>query len=332
MSDDATAEEIEPVNPRPSARPRLRRVLLTGVVLLPAALGGTLLLCSHFLRHMPPEVATPWSALALLGATAVLAGAGTAYHLWRFWCLPARRLLRTVAQIRAGDCPLEELRAIGGGLSPLARQVRELLLDLRRQRAQIAQLEAEMHQRIANRTDALERTLGALRQQATRDALTGLHNRRLLDELLPRLIQRCAAEDQPLCVVMGDVDYFKTLNDELGHAAGDQMLRAIGQLIRSSLGEQDIAFRCGGDEFVLLLPGREPEAGQALGQRLQSLVDAAAQTLKVSPKPRLSLGVACSSEFPHPTSETLLRRADERLYIVKALHHQQAKPALRPAG
>src|SRR5688572_28675145 len=128
-----------------------------------------------------------------------------------------------------------------------------------------------MRQKVASRTDALERTIGSLRQQATRDVLTGLFNRRFLDQYITQSVTRHVKENRDLCLLMMDIDHFKMLNDTLGHAAGDDLLRAIGQLIRSAIRGEDVGFRMGGDEFVVLLPGSGTDAGQSLATRLMSL-------------------------------------------------------------
>src|SRR5206468_3832062 len=109
--------------------------------------------------------------------------------------------------------------------------------------------------------------------QATRDPLTGLHNRRLLDQYLPRAIETCREKGDDLAVLAIDVDHFKKLNDAMGHAAGDALLRDIGRLIRSTVRAQDAAFRCGGDEFVIVLPGAGAEAAEAMARRLAWLFD-----------------------------------------------------------
>ena len=148
-----------------------------------------------------------------------------------------------------------------------------------------------MHQHVANRTDALERTIGSLRQQATRDALTGLFNRRMLDQFLPQEIEQCWREKTNLAVLMIDVDYFKILNDTLGHAAGDELLRNIGQIIRSSIRENDAAFRCGGDEFVVVLPETGETAASSFAERFQSLVKGLARTLRIPQQPGFQSGL-----------------------------------------
>ena len=183
-----------------------------------------------------------------------------------------------------------------------------------------------MNQRVANRTDALERALGSLREKASRDAMTGLYNRRMLDETLPKLVAESVSGRRPLTVLMVDVDYFKMLNDTLGHAAGDELLRAIGQIIRSTARASDLAFRAGGDEFVVVMPEADPSAGPALRDRLVSLVDGLAKTLRVEKRPRLSIGVAHLRDAEEPTASGLLAQADKALYAVKGARKRAAVP------
>jgi diguanylate cyclase (GGDEF)-like protein len=217
-----------------------------------------------------------------------------------------------------GELPIEALDQPFGGLSPLTPVLQDLLRDLRRQRAEMAQLNLEMRQKVAQRTDALQRIVGKLRAQATRDVLTGLYNRRMLDQSLDELVQRCAQDKAPLCLLMIDVDDFKLLNDTLGHAAGDSLLRAIGQLIRSSVRQQDLAFRCGGDEFVIVLPQSGRPEGETLSKRLTELVDALSKPLPVPRKPRLSIGISTLTDVQFPAgAQELMQEADRRLYAAK---------------
>jgi len=248
----------------------------------------------------------------------------------RQWSQPLSDLLELLPRVRRGDEPIETLSAVGGKLAPIAASFAELLRDLRQQRSINAQLQDEMRQRVASKTEALERTIGALRQQAARDGLTGLYNRRMLDAYLPEALERCASTGTPLSLLMIDIDHFKPLNDTLGHAAGDQMLKTIAQLIRSTIRDRDVAFRCGGDEFVVLLEADE-SAGRAVAERITSLANAIGRTLRLPSPPTLSIGVSSTAGPAPATPEALIHRADEELYRVKAEHHRAVTPRRRTA-
>ena len=251
--------------------------------------------------------------------TAVFIGVcGAAIWHERRWAAPARKLLQSIEQIRGGASPIEALGEISGPLSAVAEQTREIFHEIRRREKAVAELNAEMSQRVAGRTDALERVIGSLRQQATRDPLTGLSNRRMLDRELPTIVENCRNEGLKLTILMIDVDHFKQLNDTLGHAAGDELLRNIAQIIRSSLGEGHTAYRCGGDEFVIAMPGADSDCAAAMIARLKSLVEALTRPLKVITPPRLSIGFAYLDERNRATAEQLLEQADAMLYKMKS--------------
>jgi diguanylate cyclase (GGDEF)-like protein len=226
--------------------------------------------------------------------------------------------------VRAGWEPVGSLTHFGGFLAGLAGVCHDLAHDLRTEQSRTAQLENEIRQRIANRTQALERTIGTLRQQAARDGLTGLFNRRSLDAYLPDATERCRESGAPLCVLMIDIDFFKPLNDTLGHASGDQMLKSVAQIIRSTIRENDLAFRSGGDEFVVALEECDEAAGRLIAERLGALGDSLGKTFRLLPPPSLSVGVAMLADVKDRTAAALLSRADEALYQIKALHHAAA--------
>ncbi len=264
-----------------------------------------------------------WAPQILLCTTAILSVGAVLFRSHRMWSSPTRKLIRLLPAIQKGEMPVSSLSEINGGLRPLVPILESLLHELRRQRGEVRKQEAEIRQRVANRTDALERAIGSLKQKAARDALTGLYNRRMLDEYLPRLVERRRDSSPGLCLLMIDVDHFKLLNDTLGHAAGDELLRSIGQLIRSTIRDIDMAFRCGGDEFVIVLDNCDD--GQIMADRLISLVDGLTRTLRVPVAPRLSVGVSRLSDLDDRTPQALLEEADRLLYEVKGAR----KAALR---
>lgn len=238
----------------------------------------------------------------------------------RSWRRPLALLNRLLPRVRAGDLPMTQLDSVDGKMAPVAGQIQQLLREIRQGQADMAQLNHEIRQRVAQRTTALERLVGSLRQQASRDGLTGLFNRRMLDEHLPQVVERCRTDREPLSLLMIDVDNFKLVNDTLGHTTGDNLLTEVGQLIRSHVREQDLAFRFGGDEFVILLPGMKTSEAQALANRLVTLMDQIGKALDVPRHPRLSIGVCSLEDLDHPTADTLLERADKMLYTIKFQH------------
>src|SRR5580704_3007365 len=164
--------------------------------------------------------------VVLVAAALCLSGAMTFRHR-RQWVLPGIQMRRLIHEIRVGRAPIEEFTKFDpGSLHELAAEMKLLLHDLRQQRQSIVELKDEVRQRIANRTNVLERTIASLRNQAVRDPLTGLYNRRMLDQLLPQLIAQLQTEHKQLTLMMIDLDYFKNLNDTLGHAAGDELLKS----------------------------------------------------------------------------------------------------------
>jgi diguanylate cyclase (GGDEF)-like protein len=260
----------------------------------------------------------PLSLLALIGVGAVVLLLGGAIYVRRHWSSQVTRLRGALEQALENQLLIEELQQPYGGVSPLTPALIELLTQRHRQRAEFLRLDQERQQRLATKTDALERTAAKFRAQATRDALTGLYNKRALDQCLDEIVQSCIDQRAPVCLLMIDVDDFKLLNDTLGHPAGDSLLKSIGQLIRSSLKDHEQGFRCGGDEFVVVMPRATREQGEAMARRLRDLVDALAKSLAVARKPRLSIGVSTFSErVGITTGAALLADADQRLYEAK---------------
>jgi diguanylate cyclase (GGDEF)-like protein len=310
-----------PAGAAPTEPPGARQWLT--VVIAAAAVAGLLYLLS---TH--DALGDAWTTQVMLCVVALLAAVWGAIHRYHYWTLPLRELREQARRVQRGELSIESLTGLGGGAAELVPLIQELL---REQRAAIAALEAEMKRKMASRTGALERTIENLKHQATRDGLTGLFNRRFLDTFLPRAVKRCQAAKTELCVLMMDVDHFKKLNDTLGHAAGDTLLKSIGQIIRSTARGEDVAFRFGGDEFVVLMLGSGEKAGKALAERLTSLVDGLCKTYHVTPRPRLSVGMVALASLAEPTVDALLVEADKRLYAVKAAHHA-AHEKDRPAA
>ena len=157
-----------------------------------------------------------------------------------------------------------------------------------------------------------------LRSQSIRDPLTGLFNRRYMEETLEREVRRAQRAVRPMAVLMLDLDHFKRVNDEFGHDAGDALLRELGNLLLRNLRREDVACRYGGEEFVLVLP----EASLADGERRAEELRDEIKRLRVSDKGRLlgpltaSFGMAAYPEHGL-AGNLLLRAADTALYRAK---------------
>ena len=158
----------------------------------------------------------------------------------------------------------------------------------------------------------------ALRHEATRDPLTGLWNRRMILEQLYREFHRAAKDGTTVAVTVADLDHFKEINDQYGHAAGDAVLRAAAERLRSVLRSYDFIGRYGGEEFLIILPTCEAGLALSIAERARRAlraapVDVNGTLLNIS----VSLGVACST-----TSDTdptaLIHAADQALYRAKA--------------
>jgi diguanylate cyclase (GGDEF)-like protein len=157
---------------------------------------------------------------------------------------------------------------------------------------------------------ALALRLDVLRYDAWHDPLTGLYDRRSFDRLLEMAIARSIRYGWPFTLVMLDLDHFKTVNDEYGHQAGDQVLRDLGERFRRALRFGDNAGRIGGDEFAMILPNTEPDLVPALLDRVRR-----ADGLE-RPCPAFSYGVAhCPNEATE--FDALVQLADTRLYEAK---------------
>jgi len=159
-----------------------------------------------------------------------------------------------------------------------------------------------------------KRAAEELYRQAVRDGLTGLYNRRYLDERLEQESAFAIRHEQPLSAILIDLDHFKQVNDEHGHAAGDDVLRAVGRIIVEAVRSEDIVARYGGEELCVLARGTGERGALALAERLRRNIESlpirsGETTLRVT----ASLGVATT----HGAGDGLLAAADRALYAAK---------------
>jgi diguanylate cyclase (GGDEF)-like protein len=145
------------------------------------------------------------------------------------------------------------------------------------------------------------------------DALTGIYNRRYLEEKLEEYMNLAKRHDRPLSLIMFDIDFFKHINDSFGHDVGDKVLKAIAKAVSENIRNTDIFARYGGEEFVIIAPETTKEDAKTLAEKLR--VSMENLYLEEGVSPTCSFGVV-SLEKPD-TKETLLKRVDDALYEAK---------------
>ena len=184
----------------------------------------------------------------------------------------------------------------------------------------------ELEQKVHERTAQLRTTMGEL-ELANRklaalslnDALTGLHNRRHMDNLLPELCAEARRSGQPLTLALLDADHFKLINDRWGHDFGDDCLKQIASVLGQNMKRpRDVAIRFGGEEFALLLPGTDAKGAYELCQRILSDMENNRVRTQCGETVILTMSAGTATLLPGENSKELFRRADAALYRAKS--------------
>lgn len=152
--------------------------------------------------------------------------------------------------------------------------------------------------------------------QATVDALTGVHNRRWMNEAFPRVLQRCAQDKLPSAILVIDIDFFKRVNDTHGHLVGDVALKTMAGIMSAHLRPHDLLVRYGGEEFAILLPGTNTEEACHIAERLRSTVAAhEIRSGELTFKITISVGIATIRQ--EGKLDDFFSEADRALYRAK---------------
>lgn len=175
----------------------------------------------------------------------------------------------------------------------------------------------ETNRQLHARIEEIGRLQVALQELAVRDSLTGLYNRRYLDETLEREVSRARREGNPLALVMLDIDYFKRVNDTYGHQVGDEALRMLATTLLADVRTEDVACRYGGEEFLILLPNMPLETAIQRAEAWRQAIEELSVALgNFHITFTISLGVAAYPEHGK-TPDDLTRCADQALYRAK---------------
>jgi diguanylate cyclase (GGDEF)-like protein len=262
-------------------------------------LGGTLLtsvivgvFARHFLRRLdapPLGAAVLGPELAIDVVAAVLAAvASLALGVW---------MLRPAA--RAFD-------ELSGRLSESRRELEQQRLTVE-----------DVNRRLRAQNEALRRANEVLAQLSLTDGLTRLHNHRHFQDQFAREAKRADRTGQPLALAVVDIDDFKKLNDELGHAAGDAVLQGVARLLTEELRESDFLSRYGGEEFALLAPQTDLAGVTALAEKLRHTI-AKSELPVVGPHGRVSITVSIGVALYDGSTASTFDAADRALYDAKA--------------
>jgi len=206
--------------------------------------------------------------------------------------------------------------------------------DVRRRATERARAELEaINRELSRKIDEVQSLQTALKEQATRDVLTGLFNRRYLNDTLPAAFALARRDRQPLAVAIIDLDHFKATNDSYGHVIGDLLLERFGQMLTENCRESDVACRYGGEEFCLLMPRTDANAARHKVDALLELWRGQSLALEGEALSGLtfSAGIADTRQAP-VTAQALLKCADDQLLLAKQTGRSRVLVLGAPAG
>ncbi len=230
---------------------------------------------------------------------------------------PLTDLSDIVARLTQGELELRHSEKGPKEVARLGRQVNRLAEQLEAAQLDLSKASLQVDGEVRGRTRYLQQTTRAMIDLANRDPLTGLANRRRLELELDRQIELARQTNNPLAVIMMDLDNFKTYNDTAGHLAGDNLLRTVADALRARTRITDLVVRWGGDEFCILIPYTPPDRAVAAARSLMEAVTEAARGLPgAAEMVGASAGVACFPDDAQGGTE-LIAAADAALYQVK---------------
>lgn len=156
-----------------------------------------------------------------------------------------------------------------------------------------------------------------LRTISTIDPVTGLHNRRWLNDVFIRQIDRCSRAGRPICLAMIDLDHFKSINDTFGHRAGDLVLAQLGRTMQSQFRPSDLIARYGGEEFAVLLPETDVQEATAALERVRLAIESTRTSVAARTMVKVTVSAGIASWAEGYSLDDLIQRADQALYRAK---------------
>src|SRR5271165_487290 len=203
-----------------------------------------------------------------------------------------------------------------------AAQVREIVETLIKSTREMRDTNKALEARLSlSKTEIsnLQQSLEAIRAESLTDPLTGLGNRKYFDRMIETEVQNALANNQPLSLLMFDIDHFKSFNDSYGHLTGDQVLRLVGMSLKQTIKGQDITARYGGEEFAVVLPNTGLRQALTVADHIRRAVMAKELKKKSTGEilGRVTISVGVSLLKPDDDTDSLIERADACLYAAK---------------
>jgi diguanylate cyclase len=249
-------------------------------------------------------------AMLPMSATAALLAMLLSWSMATRLSTPLKRIAQAARRIEQGELDAHLPQSEGSS------ELRDLSDSLRGMTESLQQHQRELEERVRERTAELQRANADLEILARKDGLTGLFNRRAAEDRMQEEASRHRRNEKPLCLVMADIDHFKHINDEFGHAAGDEALRAVAHYLDRHCRGTDFIARFGGEEFLLLLPETPLPGALQLTDKLRAGI--AEMSVPGVGRVTISMGVAQSTQANRIPMADLLKAADEALYNAKA--------------
>jgi diguanylate cyclase (GGDEF)-like protein len=260
--------------------------------------------------------------LLLLGVVAAVVFGLVAYYLALHLSRPIEQLARAAKQVQDKQPgaqfqlqhPVREIAQLGQSIDAMTQS----LLGKERE---LQEANASLEATVAQRTAALTQANAELLNLATHDALTGVYNRRRFDEKLTEYSLLFRRTGRPFALLLIDADHFKRINDNYGHAVGDDVLRQLAQLIQMSIRSTDFVARYGGEEFAVLLPEiAKPDTPEVVAEKIRVAVAEAHFPQVGHVTVSIGVGLADPADNSHAM---LIKRADQQLYQAKAAGRNQ---------
>lgn len=258
-----------------------------------------------------------WSALGITFVVAIVMGAVVGRRLGRDLGI----LTRAVEAVGEGSLGQEVRIRSRDEVGVLAGAFNRMSTELVRAREELEQSAAQIREQASR-----------LQELSIRDGLTGLYNRRHFDERVSAAYAQALRYQQPLTLVVGDIDYFKRINDRFSHAVGDEVLRQVARLLRSSIRESDLVARYGGEEFVLAFTNTTSPQGARACEKLRQAIEAHPWH-EIHADLRVTMSLGLCDWLSLGGAEQMIGAADAQLYRSKEAGRNRVswEKAMQPA-